>query len=755
MGSHGKGLFCLLFVLMTLGCNPLDSKKFDSSSLGNQEHLIANGVDPFAASGGESTLFIKHYANPVFDVRKSSIPAWRRIHAANVSVLPPSESGTNTWRMFMRGSGEINGYHDTIGLFTQPVSSFNPFGPWQEFAGNPVIRNGASGYDEKHLLDGSVLMGPNNTLYLYYLGVTNDPARYSLNGAYSMDGGVTFTKFANNPLSTSFGPNDVVFHNGNYYTYFAKTNSSGQFEIYLSISAQPNQLSTNHIKVLPAGQTGAFDSKSVMGVKIFRVPGDPKWFMIYQTSDRFLDYPDRFHVAYSRDLKTWRKVYHPLPALVRGQLGKWDQGAIWTGSVFDYNGRLYTYYEGWGSFTNDYNRDELYYLGGNSRVGIASVDISQFLAWAHAYNPDGTVPRQPTGYTGLVSSNGTVSGWAYDPDYSFRSIRVHYYIDGKIIGGLTANIYRPDVNQAKNITGNHGFSINIPSTYFDGKSHRLRVVAVDTYGSSPNKLIGDRTFTLGGPQGSIGVVDGLDSNGRVWGWAFDQDNTSTSVSVQFYVDEVLKGSTPANQSRPDVNTAYSISGNHGFSFQLPSSVLNGVPHILKVYALDSQGFSPKKLIGTRSFTIGTPSVPLISNGPFKWNDGPQGYGAIYGSSNGSYCWIGHELVYMLMYNQLIPSSLRQISGPIANSYTGSCPIPQKMPGVGCFRSTVSGYTPATGYYYTNGAGAWCHFGGGYSEYVNRCGSGKPSSLLNGTGTIRIDELADLIVRNPNPGRCNY
>ena len=70
-----------------------------------------------------------------------------------------------------------------------------------------------------------------------------------------------------------------------------------------------------------------------------------------------------------------------LPLLVRGNPGEWDQGAMWTGSVIEHNGSIYIYYEAWGSYDLLADRDAYYYPGGNSRVGVASVSVGNFLDW--------------------------------------------------------------------------------------------------------------------------------------------------------------------------------------------------------------------------------------------------------------------------------------------------------------------------------------------------------------------------------------
>ena len=81
-----------------------------------------------------------------------------------------------------------------------------------------------------------------------------------------------------------------------------------------------------------------------------------------------------------------------------------------------------------------------------------------------------------------------VTGWAYDPDVSSQSIDVHVYLytDSGCtsrygdIRVLTANVPRPDVNQAKGITGDHGFDADIPVAA--AGDYWVKVFAIDATG---------------------------------------------------------------------------------------------------------------------------------------------------------------------------------------------------------------------------------------------------------------------------------
>ncbi len=105
-------------------------------------------------------------------------------------------------------------------------------------------------------------------------------------------------------------------------------------------------------------------------------------------------------------------------------------------------------------------------------------------------------------YDGLI--NDILSGWAYDPDAPSASLRIDTYFDGPagsttVTYGMNsyANLSRPDVNAAFGITGNHGYNIQIPASYKDGRQHTAYLYAIDTAGGV-NPQIKAVTFTLGG-----------------------------------------------------------------------------------------------------------------------------------------------------------------------------------------------------------------------------------------------------------------
>jgi hypothetical protein len=350
-------------------------------------------VQGAAASG---SLMQRIGDKPVFAVDPAH--PWRSLHVANAAVLCPAESPDGRWLLYIRGSGYLptaNGtpaYHDSIGLFTQEAGSFSPLGPWEENGANPILVHGdAESYDGKNLLDctpfpGKSRDGSRNVLYMLYKGVSYRNGG-CLAGAFSTDGGRSFSKFDANPLHRRVGPCDAVYHDGKYFIFYGDPKydpeagkSTDRLKIHLAVTSDPAGFAdAPRTLAVGTGAEGSFDSVSVHGGRIFKLKN--RWYMVYQCSAKFMDYPDRFHVAWSDDLIRWEKADNFQPFFERGAPGSWDEGAIWYGEVFEHEGMLYMYYEGWGSGRPGFDRDKPYFRGGCSQTGLAGVSVQAFLDW--------------------------------------------------------------------------------------------------------------------------------------------------------------------------------------------------------------------------------------------------------------------------------------------------------------------------------------------------------------------------------------
>lgn len=356
---------------------------FDAGETGADEDWYFDDI--FGPDNTPAMLMRRLGTEPILTYGPTE-PKWRMEHVANAAVMTPAESPDNNWRMYVRGSGynDANEYHDQIGMFTQDASSFNPMARWNEEPQNPVIHHGVRGTcDELHLLDCAPVVGKDGVVYFYYQAVrgTLDAKLGSLAVRKSTDGGKTFSE--GKMLKDGVGCSDAIYYNGKYYIFYGYGYDNGKLKVDCAVTENPESLDAAQVTTVlqPGGGPGNFDALSVNGTRIFRLDGIDKWFMVYQGSDKNFDYPARFHVAYSDDLLSWTKVDNSQPFFNRGEAGAWDQGAIWFGEVFEYDGTLYMYYEGWGNNSAVADRDTPYFSGGHSSTGCASVSKNTFLKW--------------------------------------------------------------------------------------------------------------------------------------------------------------------------------------------------------------------------------------------------------------------------------------------------------------------------------------------------------------------------------------
>lgn len=268
----------------------------------------------------------------------------------------------------------------------------------------------------------------------------------------------------------------------------------------------------------------------------------------------------------------------------------------------------------------------------------------------------------PVGWLDSVTCAGA-QGWAFDTSDPLVGSTIHLYVDGKAGGkgtlltsGSTTET-RDDINKTFSTSGPHGFTIQLPDSVRDGKSHTLYAYAIDTDGGT-NLILGGggKTFTCTGTTGvtstnptPVAVSD--KSAPLSWfdsasakefkGWAFDQDNASSVIDVHFYADAPvgsggkLLGYAKTTEQRDDINSLYKISGTHGFTatvvlasansgatsttagaVTIPLALQDGKAHAIYAYAIDSNGSknpltggSPKSAVFGSAGGAVTPTPP--------------------------------------------------------------------------------------------------------------------------------------------------
>ena len=111
----------------------------------------------------------------------------------------------------------------------------------------------------------------------------------------------------------------------------------------------------------------------------------------------------------------------------------------------------------------------------------------------------------------------------------------------------------------------------------------------------------------------LGCVDDVSYRGsgnvRVAGWAFDGDEPTTEIPIAIYADGTGIGWFPTGTPRADVNSAYGISGHHGYEALIQ---LAPGEHSVHVYAINAP-YGGNPLIGTRTVLVGANPLGVLDS----------------------------------------------------------------------------------------------------------------------------------------------
>jgi hypothetical protein len=237
--------------------------------------------------------------------------------------------------------GAISGRHERL-LVTDlqpPWLNEGSTHSWTDKA-TVAVDTGPSCFDRLHVFDpASVVVDGKISLYYSAVGPDGDV----IGKAMSHDGR-TFTK-GRKPVIEGRAP-EIVYFNRQYYLFFVKETPSGGYAIFSSVSADGEDFSQESVRlVFDIGRSEAWDCFEVTTPRIFE--RKDVFYMVYagQSDPALKDIPHAFGLARSSDLITWER-YPGNPVFRKGQDGSWDDGAIWFGTVFAWDDRLYLIYEG-------------------------------------------------------------------------------------------------------------------------------------------------------------------------------------------------------------------------------------------------------------------------------------------------------------------------------------------------------------------------------------------------------------------------
>ena len=206
--------------------------------------------------------------------------------------------------------------------------------------------------------------------------------------------------------------------------------------------------------------------------------------------------------------------------------------------------------------------------------------------------------QAPVGAVDSVNLNGAISGWSYDPDVKNIANSVDLYVDGTFCSRTQTSVSRPDVSGKFGLSINPGFTIYIPSQYFDNRQHTYTTYAIEGSAGSnmPNPPFATGPFTLAPPkitmlQADLDIVTGKIAYANAPGQQFN---------YQVILDGGATYTSPA--SPPDMSNMTDSAGNFTYAYKLPPLRSDGSTSQLHIKAID-----PNTRLGTYSASI-----------PFKW-----------------------------------------------------------------------------------------------------------------------------------------
>ncbi len=229
-----------------------------------------------------------------------------------------------------------------------------------------LLDAGPHDYDRDHVYDPAAVSTPEGVL-LFYSAIGREAD--SIGEAIWQDGH-TIVK-ADQAVCRGRAP-EVVLRDGKLYLYYVLLVGRGGYRIHASVSKdmRPFQAGSTSI-VLEAGAAGSWDSYEVTTPRIFERNGIHYMMYAGGSSQDRKDQPAAFGLARSADLINWER-YPFNPVFKVGEAGQWDDGAIWFGTVFEWDHQLYLFYE--AGRLHDLAKDS----PGLTQIGLARVSCADF-----------------------------------------------------------------------------------------------------------------------------------------------------------------------------------------------------------------------------------------------------------------------------------------------------------------------------------------------------------------------------------------
>jgi hypothetical protein len=202
-----------------------------------------------------------------------------------------------------------------------------------------------------------------------------------------------------------------------------------------------------------------------------------------------------------------------------------------------------------------------------------------------------TTGNYPQGKLEEATPENGITGYAWDPDTTAKPVRVIVRIDGETISELKADVKNEELKTRKIAPiDTCAFSVAWPNQLDDGNEHTVQVFAVDNEAGTEHEIDGSPRV-VGSRSGleNAAPVGGFDICNKVVlaGWAYDPDAGTGAVDVEIWIDNELFAQIPANSKRETLFWArMTPDAFHGFITTTPTSLLDGLTHTVRVYALN-------------------------------------------------------------------------------------------------------------------------------------------------------------------------
>jgi hypothetical protein len=194
------------------------------------------------------------------------------------------------------------------------------------------------------------------------------------------------------------------------------------------------------------------------------------------------------------------------------------------------------------------------------------------------------------------------SGWAWDSARPNTPINVYVFEGNNLLATVLANQYRGDlVGMGSN--GYHGFSWPMLPSLRDGAAHTVTIRFSPDSSAVP--IPGSPKSVTCAPTPSYQGYQDTTNCQVLSGWGWDSTQPNTPIDLYIFQGTQYLAAVRADQYRQDLASSGIGNGAHGFSWQVPSSLVDGQPHSLSVHFGSSS---------TSDTLIGSPATITCSAG---------------------------------------------------------------------------------------------------------------------------------------------